>query len=361
VGERVKRVPAWVAVLCLVALAACGSPPAGLNRGSWPGSVPRTVKIGIAAPFEGLYRSVGYEALYGVRLAVKERNAAGGLGGYRVELVALNDFNQAAEARVQARKMVADPLVFGVIGGLRPEAALAALPEYRTASLAYLSPTPSDLLVARGLTETLAAAVSTQAIAHVAANLAADEFQVAHAALLCGPGTADGALAEALHNALGVRGVETLPASAWTPSLLDAEALFVAAGVRDGAAWIADARAAGYAGLIVGGPELHSPLLPMLAEGSAHGVIVVSGLAPPPDSRRWQDAFREVSGGSEPGPLGWWAYSVAFRLLDALEWDIRQAGGPSRPGVWAQVAATPCSHDIVYQYVLNEQGQFVQR
>jgi ABC-type branched-subunit amino acid transport system substrate-binding protein len=326
-----------------------------------PGSVPRTVKIGIAAPFEGLYRSVGYEVLYGVRLAVRERNAAGGLDGYRVELVALNDMNQAEEARVQARKMVTDPLVFGVIGGLRPEAALAALPEYRTASLTFLSPTASDLLVAQGLTETLAAAVSTQAVAHVAANLAADEFQVRHAALLRGPGTADRVLVEALHAALGMRGVQTRAASAWAPSLLDADALFVAAGVRESAAWIADARAAGYAGPIVGGPELHSPLLPMLAEGSARGVIVLSGLAPPPDSTRWQDAFREVSGGSEPGPLGWWAYSAAFRLLDALAWDIHQTGGPSRPGVWAQVAATPCSHDIVYRYVLNGQGQFEPR
>jgi ABC-type branched-subunit amino acid transport system substrate-binding protein len=323
--------------------------------------VPRTVKIGIAAPFEGLYRSVGYEALHGVRQAVRERNATGGLGGYRVELVALNDFNQAAEARVQARKMVADPLVFGVVGGLRPETALAALPEYRTATLAFLSPTPSDLLVAEGLTETLAAAVSTEAVALVAANLTADQAQFADAAVLGGPGPANWALAEALYDALRVRGVETLQATAWTPSLLDTEALFVVAGVRDGAAWIAEARTAGFSGLMVGGPELHSPLLPLLAEGAAQGVIVLSGLAPPPDSTRWQDAFREVSGGSEPGPLGWWAYSAAFRLLDALEWDIRQTGSPSRPGVWAQVAATPCSHDIVYQYTLNEQGQFEPR
>jgi hypothetical protein len=128
--------------LCLLLVTAC----------SFPGSVKPTVKIGLSAPFEGQYRDLGYEALYAVRLAVRERNAGGGVGQrFLVELVALNDFNEADKAVEQARKMAVDPAVLGVIGGWSPETALAA-GEYERLGLSFLTPDidtrSGDILVA---------------------------------------------------------------------------------------------------------------------------------------------------------------------------------------------------------------------
>lgn len=129
---------AWLlpfAVCCLL-LAAC----------SFPGSVQPTVKIGLSAPFEGLYRDLGYEALHAVRLAVRERNESGGVGGsYLIELVALNDFNQVEEAVVQARKMAVDDDVLGVLGGWSPQTARSVAPEYERLGLAFLVPEPDVL------------------------------------------------------------------------------------------------------------------------------------------------------------------------------------------------------------------------
>ena len=108
---------------------------------SFPGSVRPTVKIGLSAPFEGLNRDLGYEALHAVRLAVQQRNGAGGVDGrYLVELVALNDFNESEEAILQAREMAADPGVLGVVGGWVPETARLAAPEYRRLGLPFLAP-----------------------------------------------------------------------------------------------------------------------------------------------------------------------------------------------------------------------------
>jgi hypothetical protein len=105
-----------------------------------PGSVQRTVKIGLSAPFEGRYRDVGYEALHAVRLAVRERNEAGGVGSrYYVELVALNDLNEPAEALQKAREMAVDEDIMGVLGGLSIETARAAAPEYERLGLAFLA------------------------------------------------------------------------------------------------------------------------------------------------------------------------------------------------------------------------------
>jgi ABC-type branched-subunit amino acid transport system substrate-binding protein len=99
-----------------------------------------TVKIGLSAPFEGFYRDLGYEALHAVRLAVRERNAEGGVGQrYLVELVALNDLNEEAKAVEQARKMAVDPGVLGVMGGWSQETERAAS-EYEQLGLTFLTP-----------------------------------------------------------------------------------------------------------------------------------------------------------------------------------------------------------------------------
>ena len=122
----------------VLAVAACCSLLAACR---FPGSVLPTVKIGLSAPFEGQHRDLGYEVLYAVRLAVRQRNEAGGVGGsYLVELVALNDFNEPEEARWQARKMAADPGILGVLGGWSPETARSAAPEYERLDLAFLTP-----------------------------------------------------------------------------------------------------------------------------------------------------------------------------------------------------------------------------
>jgi ABC-type branched-subunit amino acid transport system substrate-binding protein len=122
----------------LLLIVACGSMLAGC---AFPGSVKPTVKIGLSAPFEGRYRELGYEVLYAVRLAVRQRNEAGGVGErFLVELVALNDFGDPAEAVLQAREMSVDPGVLGVVGGWSPDTARAVAPEYDRLKLAFLVP-----------------------------------------------------------------------------------------------------------------------------------------------------------------------------------------------------------------------------
>lgn len=110
-------------------------------------NAPPTVKIGLVAPFEGLYRQTGYEVLFAVKLALQERNQGEGLNGYRVELVALNDFNDTQEAHRQAQALAADPHVMGVIGHLTAETTLAALPVYQQANLAVVIPWSADAAI----------------------------------------------------------------------------------------------------------------------------------------------------------------------------------------------------------------------
>ncbi len=101
-------------------------------------SVAPVVKVGLVAPFEGRDRAIGYDAIYAARLAVREINEAGGIGGYRVALVALDDGGQADLAQQTAASLSIDPGIVAVVGHYLPETTEAALPIYASDGLAAL-------------------------------------------------------------------------------------------------------------------------------------------------------------------------------------------------------------------------------
>lgn len=107
-------------------LSACGVLPAGTAP---------VVRFGLVAPFEGRHREIGYDLIYAARLAVREWNGRGGVGGYRVELVALDDGGSPELAVRAAESLTIDPAVVGVIGHWLDETTAAARPVYSEAGL----------------------------------------------------------------------------------------------------------------------------------------------------------------------------------------------------------------------------------
>ncbi len=104
-------------------------------------------KFGLVAPFEGRYRPLGYDAIYAARLAVRQANEAGGVGGCRVELVAYDDGGDARAAVERAKQLALDPQVVAVIGHLRVDTSRAAWDIYAHDALPLLSPViPGDSL-----------------------------------------------------------------------------------------------------------------------------------------------------------------------------------------------------------------------
>jgi ABC-type branched-subunit amino acid transport system substrate-binding protein len=81
---------------------------------------------------------VGYDVIYSARLAVREINAAGGIAGHRVALIALDDGGDPELAMATAYSLSNDPAVVAVIGHWLPEASAAAAPIYAEAGLPFL-------------------------------------------------------------------------------------------------------------------------------------------------------------------------------------------------------------------------------
>jgi ABC-type branched-subunit amino acid transport system substrate-binding protein len=97
--------------------------------------VPRVVRIGLVAPFEGRYREIGTALIPAVRLAVREWAADHLDAAVAIELVAYDDGADPEMAAAQARDLAIDPDVLVVIGHWREDTTQAALPIYREAGL----------------------------------------------------------------------------------------------------------------------------------------------------------------------------------------------------------------------------------
>lgn len=111
-------------ILCAVVLASCGGPslvPANPAR-----SIRPVTKIGLIAPFEGLYRRSGYEALTAMRAALASHADLIQSTGIDILPLALDDSGHPPNAARTAQKLVADPTVAAVIGPISPSTARAA-------------------------------------------------------------------------------------------------------------------------------------------------------------------------------------------------------------------------------------------
>jgi branched-chain amino acid transport system substrate-binding protein len=124
---------------CLL-LAACGAPKEP-TKGE--------VLVYVAAPLSGFQANAGQTVLGGARLAAEQINRSGGLLGYKVVVVSMDDESDSDMAVEIARQIQADldagKNVLGVIGHLNSGQTLAAMEIYQGLSLVVITPTASEV------------------------------------------------------------------------------------------------------------------------------------------------------------------------------------------------------------------------
>lgn len=277
------------------------------------GSTRPVVKIGLIAPFEELYRADGYEALNAVKLAVNQRNAAGGVAGRQVALVALNDNGRPDEARTQAANIAVDADVLGVIGpikaGSSPAGQAMTAQQLPWIALTELSQTE----LAGGFSLALAPELlAGMAVESLKAQPGIDSVLV----------LTDRQEARAAAEAVGAT-VRVLPLAA---------AGQVTPVPGEGVVWLGDAEqgarlasALGSEAILMGGSELGSHMLAGRA-GNDGAFVAWLSAAPGLDQMPgpFVDEYRALAGG-DPGPQALLAYDAANLLLDAIE--LAGAGG----------------------------------
>jgi len=121
-------------------LSACGAPKEP-TKGE--------VLVYVAAPLSGFQANAGQTVLGGARLAAEKINRAGGLLGYKVIVVEMDDESDSDVAvgiAKQIQSAVAEGKnVLGVIGHLNSGQTLAAMEIYKDLSLVVITPTASEV------------------------------------------------------------------------------------------------------------------------------------------------------------------------------------------------------------------------
>jgi len=333
-GEAAHRCLSFLLlIVLLVPLAAC----------RFPGAVRPIVKIGLVAPFEGRYRYVGYDVIYAVRLALREANAAGGVGGYSVELVAYDDGGDQVMAAEQARKLAADSAVVASIGHFREETTAAALSSYAEAGISLVAPAVLDPALTWGemgvyRLASPAGPVASALLHHLRG------LGLYDVALVTEGGPLGAALRrDAQQYRLRIWPIVSPASADWLTevSTSGAEVVVCDAGPVVAGEVVSALRAAGWEGVFLGGPELAMTDFVAVAGHAAERAIYFTPWPFPADVPGGADfvaAYRAVSNGVPPGPLALLAYEATWMLLEALEQAIAAHGEPAREGVAATLA-----------------------
>jgi branched-chain amino acid transport system substrate-binding protein len=130
-----------VVLMCLLLVAGCRATPR--TKGE--------VIVYVAAPLSGWQADGGQTVVGGVRLMAERINAAGGLLGYQVKVVAVDDeadSDVATQVAEEIRTAIQEgQKVVGVVGHYNSGQTLAAMEVYKDLPLVIITPTASDVSI----------------------------------------------------------------------------------------------------------------------------------------------------------------------------------------------------------------------
>jgi branched-chain amino acid transport system substrate-binding protein len=329
------------------------------------------VKIGLVAPLGGRDYAVGYNVLFAVKLAIRQWNAKGGVNGYRIELVAYDDHDEAEIAATQARKMAIDPDVLGVIGHLSNPSALAAAPEYHQANLAMISiGATSDELAQKAYPEVFRLVASDAFIAQEAAKFALNTLRCNKVAVISESSPTTVSLAQAFEKAAVKVGMSVAHSEVLRIERTDYRAVanrlraaspdlvFFSGSFVQGAALLAEISKGEKQILFLGGPLCANPDFLKIGGQMAEGAYYVS-LAPHPSQLEGAGEFvtsYRASSGAEAWAPAALAYDATHLLLTATEQAIRDVGKPDRSAVVRALASMGSFNGVTGEIAFDGKG-----
>jgi branched-chain amino acid transport system substrate-binding protein len=248
-----------------------------------------------------------------------------------VELVALDDGEDAASRRFLARKFAVDEQVMGVVGPFDDASLHDVADAYRQVGLPLITPAtcltepdPVGGLFCMGAGPEALAGALAQAV----------------------PADARAAVLRAeVPDLEGVPSwMDHLPDQGWRMGAfeewraLPADVYLIQGDVLAAADLLIEMREAGVCAPVLGGPMLARTQLSQIAgeavEGACHAMTAPLDAAKDPD---FAAGYQELGGGV-PGPWAALAYDASTLLLDALQQAIESTGEPTREGAAVALA-----------------------
>ncbi len=99
-----------------------------------------TIKVGVYGDLTGQTSSFGQSTINGIRLAVDEINAAGGVNGKKITLISEDDQGRPEQAKTVMSKLINQDKVQAVLGEVASSNSLAAAPVAQEAKIPMITP-----------------------------------------------------------------------------------------------------------------------------------------------------------------------------------------------------------------------------
>jgi branched-chain amino acid transport system substrate-binding protein len=136
-----------MAVLTVVAIVAGLSCGGGTGKAGGAGN---TIKVGLVVPLTGDVKTFGESARNGAMLAIEEANAAGGINGKKIDVVATDDKNDPTETGNAGSKLIDMDRVAVIIGSVSSKCSAPLSDKCQTAKIPMITPTSTNPKVTVG-------------------------------------------------------------------------------------------------------------------------------------------------------------------------------------------------------------------
>jgi len=136
-----------VAVLVIAAVVAGFSCGGGTGKA---GGVDNAIKVGLIVPLTGDVKTFGESARNGTMMAIDEANAAGGVNGRKIAVVATDDKNDPTETGNAGSKLIDMDKVVAIIGSVSSKCSVPLSDKCQTAKIPMITPTSTNPKVTVG-------------------------------------------------------------------------------------------------------------------------------------------------------------------------------------------------------------------
>lgn len=131
-------------VTLLLSAFACERRDGGSGGGGTTDSGGGAILVGVYGDLSGQTSSFGESTRNGVRMAVDEINAAGGINGRKIEVVVEDDQGQPQQASTVVTKLINQNKVVAIIGEVASTNTLAAAPRAQEAKVPMITPSSTN-------------------------------------------------------------------------------------------------------------------------------------------------------------------------------------------------------------------------
>jgi branched-chain amino acid transport system substrate-binding protein len=318
----------------LLVVAACDKGKSGGGGGGSGKPASGAIVIGHFASMTGPQATFGISTDQAIRLAIKERNAKGGVKGRQIELVTIDDAGKQSEAATAVTRLINDHHAVAILGEVASSLSLAGGPIAQKAKIPMISPSSTNPDVTDVGDYIFRVCFLDDFQGWVDAKFAKENLKATKAAILYDQAQAySSGLADYFEKAFKEMGGTIATKQAYTGGNLEissqlqsikgsgAEVVFLPGYYSDAGTIIRKAREAGITVPFLGGDGWDSEELSKIAGDAINGNYFSNHYAPEedrPEVKNFVDKFKQEYG-KTPDGLAALGYDAALVLFDAME------------------------------------------